>query len=211
MRGLPARRVASTALCAALLVGVTGTVAVAGDAFRDREQGAAPGASVPGANELLSEVQSRPELHGELAPVSDLLTAALTADHGRLSPARAEKLGAAAKAAPARAARAHADRAADPASDTPAALQKAIDALVAAATSGDAGQVTTAINALLTGVVDFVNSSLSGAGLPTSGASLPPLPSLPPLRSLPPLPSLPPAPSLPPLPSTPVPTPTVAS
>ncbi|MFI8945211.1 hypothetical protein ACIGO6_01670 [Streptomyces sp. NPDC053750] len=92
MPALPARRLALGACCAALLVGITGPAAMAADPARERT----PAAS---SDTLLVQVRSLHADEGELAPVADLLEAVLAADGGRLSPAEATKLGAAAKEA----------------------------------------------------------------------------------------------------------------
>ncbi|WP_306453552.1 hypothetical protein [Streptomyces sp. Tue6028] len=60
--------------------------------------------------------------------------------------------------------------------DALAALQAAVDALLKAATSGDAAQVAPAVTAVVTGLVDFVAATVLGGGLPAP--DLPGLPSL---------------------------------
>ncbi|MFF4038987.1 hypothetical protein [Streptomyces sp. NPDC001816] len=57
MRVLPVRRLASTTLCAALLVGIAGPAAVAADSARERTH-AGSHSAVPGADALLSQVRS---------------------------------------------------------------------------------------------------------------------------------------------------------
>jgi hypothetical protein len=96
MRALPARRIASSALCAALLVGVTGPVAMVADSARGHGQ-VASDARLPGADVRL--VQIGKLNWGTLTPVADLLNAVLRDNDGRLSAAEATKLGDAAKAA----------------------------------------------------------------------------------------------------------------
>ncbi|MCX5056964.1 MULTISPECIES: hypothetical protein [unclassified Streptomyces] len=61
--------------------------------------------------------------------------------------------------------------------DALAALQKAVDALLAAVTSGDVGQVVPAVTGVLTALVNFLAATLLGGGLPA--ANLPGLPTLP--------------------------------
>ncbi|MFC9126559.1 hypothetical protein ACFT4A_06910 [Streptomyces sp. NPDC057099] len=100
MRALPARRIASSALCAALLVGITGPVAMAADSTRGHGH-AASDARLPGADVRLVQIQRIN--WGTLTPVADLLNAVLR-DNGRLSAAEATKLGDAAKTALAEAA-----------------------------------------------------------------------------------------------------------
>ncbi|MGW5613958.1 hypothetical protein [Streptomyces sp. NPDC003877] len=90
---LPARRIATPALCATLLLGVTGPVAVAADSASVPER--APTASrapVPDADALLGQVEGLGELGGVLTPVADLLTAVLKADGGQLPPSQAAEL-----------------------------------------------------------------------------------------------------------------------
>ncbi|MBZ9637957.1 hypothetical protein [Streptomyces sp. PSKA30] len=97
MRALPARRIATSALCAALLVGITGPAALAADSTREHSRVLSPEVRPSGADALIAQV--RAYNRGELAPVADLLRAALEADNGQLSAAEARKLGAAAKRA----------------------------------------------------------------------------------------------------------------
>ncbi|GAA2525617.1 MULTISPECIES: hypothetical protein [Streptomyces] len=92
MRALPARRIALGACCAALLLGITGPAATAADPARERT----PAAS---SDALLAQVRSLDADEGELAPVVDLLEAALETDGGHLPPAEARRLGEAAKKA----------------------------------------------------------------------------------------------------------------
>ncbi|MEU1531205.1 hypothetical protein [Streptomyces fagopyri] len=245
MRVLPARRIATSALCATLLLGIAGPAATAAGSApaRGRTHAAAP---VPGADALLTQVQSLANISGVLAPVTDLLNAALKADAGQLSAADAAKLSQAVKDAIAKATatlpavpatpsvpalpstpalpatpavpavpslknadergdterrgdagqqddkapRARGSRAAaDLSGDALTALQKAVDALVKAVTSGDATQVVPAATAVVTGLVNFVVAVVLGGGLPAP--NLPGLPALPglPTASLPSLPA----------------------
>lgn len=96
MRALPARRIASSVLCATLLLGIAAPVAIAadGDSARGRTHAAAP---VPGADALLAQVQALGDIGGVLAPVTDLLNAVLKADDGQLSADQAATLGQAVK------------------------------------------------------------------------------------------------------------------
>ncbi|MBV1939580.1 hypothetical protein KUF83_23895 [Streptomyces sp. BV286] len=93
MRALPARRIATSALCATLLLGITGPVAVAADhgSTSDARPIAAQ-APVPGADALLAQVKSLGDVGGVLKPVTDLLDAVLKADNGQLPAADAAKL-----------------------------------------------------------------------------------------------------------------------
>ncbi|MGW2743787.1 hypothetical protein [Streptomyces sp. NPDC001450] len=96
MRVLPARRLASTTLCAALLVGIAGPAAVAADSARGRTH-AGSHSAVPGADALLAQVRSLRNVDPVLNPVIDLLEQSL--QKGRLTPDQARKLGDAAKEA----------------------------------------------------------------------------------------------------------------
>ncbi|MFD7058729.1 hypothetical protein [Streptomyces sp. NPDC059906] len=227
---LPARRIATSALCAGLLIGISGPAVMAadGDSVRERTH-AASRAPLPDAEELQSQVGSLAALGGVLTPVTDMLTAVLKADDGQLSATDADKLSAAVKDALAKADAADTD--ADDAATTPgtatpaqppavtapeagtdtpvtlpapvtapvsapgddgtaaasdltasanAALQKQIDALVKATTSGTAEQVTPAVNDLMTGIVNVVAATMVGNGLPAADlAGLPGVPTAP--------------------------------
>ncbi|MFD5496457.1 hypothetical protein ACFWH4_27055 [Streptomyces sp. NPDC127091] len=90
MRALPARRIAFGALCAVLLVGVTGPAALAADPAGEHGRVASPGAP-------LVQVRNSDVRGDELAPVADLLTAVTRADDGRLPAAGVRMLGDTAK------------------------------------------------------------------------------------------------------------------
>ncbi|MGW2297164.1 hypothetical protein [Streptomyces violaceorubidus] len=115
---LPARRIATSALCAGLLIGLSGPAVMAadGDSVRERTH-AASHAPLPDAEELQSQVSSLAGLGGVLTPVTDLLGAVLKADNGQLSATDADKLSDAAKGALAMAEAADTD--ADAAATTP--------------------------------------------------------------------------------------------
>ena len=198
---LPARRIATSALCAGLLIGLSGPAVMAadGDSVRERTH-AASRAPLPDADELQSQVGSLAGLGGVLTPVTDMLTAVLKADNGQLSAADAEKLSAAVEDALAKveAADTDADDAAvtapEAGTDTPvtlpapvtaqnedgtaaasdlsataqAELQKQIDALVKATTSGTADQVSPAVEDVMTGIVNVVAATMVGSGLPAA-------------------------------------------
>ncbi|MEU6356318.1 hypothetical protein ABZ896_44595 [Streptomyces sp. NPDC047072] len=81
---------------------------------------------------------------------------------------------------------------ADLVADALAALQKAVETLLTAVTSGDPTKVVPAVTGVLTGLVNVLAATLLSGGLPApSLAGLPPLPSLP--VSPPSLPVSPPA------------------
>lgn len=99
MRALPVRRIATSVLCASLLLGAAGpAIAAESDTSHGSVQEAAR-APVPGADKLLAQAKTLGDAGGVLTPVTDLLTAALKADKGQLPAAEATKLADAAKAA----------------------------------------------------------------------------------------------------------------
>ncbi|MEV0244024.1 hypothetical protein AB0I06_29500 [Streptomyces sp. NPDC050674] len=204
---LPARRIATSALCATLLLGVTGPAAVAADSASAQEHTrAASRAPVPDADELLGQVESLGGLGGVLVPVADLLTAVLKADDGQLPHSQAAELStsvqdaidhatAAAPAATATPGATSSDTPLPQASTLPApvedgtelsegltaealaALEKATDGLVKAVTSGESAQVAPAVHSVVAGLVNAVAATLVGSELPAP--DLAGLPSLP--------------------------------
>ncbi len=103
MRALPVRRLATTTLCAALLLGTAGpALASVGDAPSDPARTASR-APAPDAKALLGQAQQLGGLGWVLTPVTDLLTAVLKAPESKLSPEDAKKHVDAVKAAPAEA------------------------------------------------------------------------------------------------------------
>ncbi|MGW2934367.1 hypothetical protein ACWDA7_21500 [Streptomyces sp. NPDC001156] len=206
MRALPARRLASSALCATLLLGITGPAAVAAghDSARGRPQVAT--APLPGADALLARAQELSSINSAVVPVTELVTAVLKADNGQLSASDAARLGKAAKDAIAKmgspaspAPMTSPTRSASPApmtsptrsavlGDALADLQTTVDRLMAAATSGDSTRVLPAAARVLGALVKVVVSDMIEGGLPAM-SSLPPTPSLPPMPSLRPMPS----------------------
>ncbi|MFJ6069456.1 hypothetical protein ACIQFU_01205 [Streptomyces sp. NPDC093065] len=222
---LPARRIATSALCAGLLIGLSGPAVMAadGDSVRERTH-AASRAPLPDAEELQSQVAGLAGLGGMLTPVTDMLTAVLKADNGQLSATDADKLSAAVKDALAKADAADTDAddaattpgtstpaqppatAPEAGSDTPVTLpapvtaqsddgtaaasdlsaaaqtelQKQVDALVKATTSGTAEQVSPAVKDVMTGIVNVVAATLVGNGLPAADlVGLPGVPTAP--------------------------------
>ncbi|MFF8929211.1 hypothetical protein ACF1AO_18270 [Streptomyces longwoodensis] len=251
MRRLPVRHVASTALCAALVIGIAGPAAAAVGTAREHAPAAAH-APVPGADELLAQVKSLGDLGTVLTPVTDLLADALKSDSGQLTSAQATKLGDAIKdviaritatnaaasatsstpsapSAPSVApssstadelpyttlpfplgknahdrAAAHGKRAADLTDEALADLQKQIDVLLTAVTSGNVTDVVPAATGLISRLVNLVTATLLGSGLPAADlAALPSLPDLPTTPDAPVTPALPALPDIPALPETP--------
>jgi hypothetical protein len=92
MRALSARRLASSSLCAALVLGITAPAALASDrdSSHDRTRVTAP---VPAADALMTQVESLDDLTRALKPVTALLTSVLRQDDGQLSAAQAARLG----------------------------------------------------------------------------------------------------------------------
>ncbi|MER5430605.1 hypothetical protein [Streptomyces sp. NPDC002588] len=174
MRGLPVRRIASTAVCATvvpLVLGFAAPTAVAAGAAHERGAAAA-GAPVPGADALLARAENLGGPGAVLEPVTDLVTTALEADDGRITADRAKQLSDAIDAATAKITAADsappADRkaAADPVDDALAALEVQVAALLAAVTSGDADQVLPAATGVVTGLAALLAAALDAAGLP---------------------------------------------
>ncbi|MGW7255733.1 hypothetical protein [Streptomyces sp. NPDC054834] len=178
-------RIASGALCAAVLVGITGPAAMAADPALERSHAASPDTPLPGADALVAKLRSLNSFGAEATAVTDLVDAALQADNGRLSAAEARKLGDAAKRALAKAAAKAATRgalpaltrgtvapgaaerrAADPTSDALDALEEAIDNLVQAAVSGDIDQVYPSATELLTDAIKLLTATLVDNALP---------------------------------------------
>ena len=168
MRGLSTRRIASAALCAALLVGITAPAAMAADSTRGRSHAAAH-APVPGTDAQLARVKSLGNLGGSFTPITKLLNTALKADNGQLSAAQATRLVNATKQAVTRVTpkAAATPQARDAVSDALAALQNALDALQKAVASGDADQVATAVTAVMTALTNYLTVTPLGNGLPT--------------------------------------------
>ncbi|MGW5324901.1 hypothetical protein [Streptomyces sp. NPDC004014] len=96
MRALPPSRLASAALCAALLVGIAGSAAVATDLAGERTRTARHPA-VPGADALLARIKALSDTGSVPAPAAELLERSLR--EGRLTPGEAHRLGEAAKRA----------------------------------------------------------------------------------------------------------------
>ncbi|WP_371671386.1 hypothetical protein OG985_29470 [Streptomyces sp. NBC_00289] len=93
MRALPARRIASTALCATLLLAIAAPAALAAESHPDREHTrAASHQPVADAEALVAQVKSLGDLGDVLTPVTDLLNAVLKSDSGQLSAVEANSL-----------------------------------------------------------------------------------------------------------------------
>ncbi|HEY8981905.1 MAG TPA: hypothetical protein VIU15_20255, partial [Streptomyces sp.] len=100
MRGLSVRRIASTALCASLVLGVAAPTALAADGTARERGAAAAQAPLPvDAGALLAQTKSLGDLGALLTPVADLLDSVLKAPDGQLTPDKAAALSDAVKAA----------------------------------------------------------------------------------------------------------------
>ncbi|MFI0085732.1 hypothetical protein [Streptomyces bobili] len=212
MRGLPVRRTALTALCATLVLGIAAPTALAADGEATRERThAVPSAPLTGADALLARARVLDEVQPVLTPVTDLLDTSLGSGGDRIGADRARRLGAAAEEAltevtkaaaptgtpPSAGTRAQ-NRAADVTDDVLADVQKQVDALLAAATSGDVGQILSSATSLVNGLTDMVTSLVDSLSLPALEDLLPELPALPETPELPTTPELPvEAPALP--------------
>ncbi|MEU6495882.1 hypothetical protein AB0D09_29330 [Streptomyces sp. NPDC049097] len=207
MRDLPARRLATTSLCATLVLGMAGPTAVASDHGSSRDviqvtESHPPTSPVPGADAFLTQVQRVAGADGTVAPVTDLLNAVLAADNGRLSADKAAGLGKAVKDAIAKMGGATSTASATSApGDVLGALQKSVDKLISVSTAGQSGDVLPAARDVLGSLVRVVLAGLIVGGLPHH-------PGMPVLPSLPPMPTMPATPSLRPMP---VPSPAVTA
>jgi hypothetical protein len=148
MRALPARPIALGALCAALLAGVTGPVAMAADTASEHNSLVSSDTPLPSAQTLLGEVKNLNARGAGLAPVADLLTAAVESDDRALAPAEAEELGEAAKDA--------LEKAAEKTAATKAATQAPATELLVPATGADL--IGDALDAVQKAVDDLLGS-----------------------------------------------------
>ncbi|MGW1257235.1 hypothetical protein ACWD5Q_19155 [Streptomyces sp. NPDC002513] len=174
MRVLSARRFASPALCALLLIGITGPTAVAADHASARGRVPAETAPLPPSADVL------------VRPVTDLLDAVLKAHHNRIPADEAARLGKALDDAIAQVTMASPATQAPDAdeADAIADLRQSTDKLLAAATSDDTSQVapaaTTVVNDLAKVLAaGFVTGGLLPLPNPSGPSALPSLPSVP--------------------------------
>ncbi|MEU6677436.1 hypothetical protein [Streptomyces sp. NPDC046925] len=98
MHALPVRRIATSVLCASLLIGTAGPV-VAAESDTPHGTTREARAPVPGAEALMTRVTSMSDAGRVITPVTDLLSAVLKADKGQLPAAEAAKLAAPVKEA----------------------------------------------------------------------------------------------------------------
>ncbi|MEV4341689.1 hypothetical protein [Streptomyces sp. NPDC049590] len=164
MRDLPARRLASTVLCAAVLAGLTGPVAFAADAAgehgRTASRASVPASSLPATakEDLLAQVRALGRAHPGLSPVVDLFGRSL--EEGRLPADEARRLGEAAKEAITRTAAAQSATAVTIAS--PAAPVTTRQAHAGAPVARDA--LDDALDALRTALDNLVKAITGAAG-----------------------------------------------
>lgn len=91
MPALPIRRIASSALCTTLLLGIAAPTALGADSDtrRGRSDATAP---IPNADVLLTQSRALDNLGGVLEPTTDLVQHVLKADYGQLTVAEATQL-----------------------------------------------------------------------------------------------------------------------
>ncbi|MDT0469020.1 hypothetical protein [Streptomyces gibsoniae] len=162
MRVLPARRFASSALCAMLLIGITGPTALAADHASARGRVPAETAPLPPSADVL------------VRPVADLLNAVLTANHGRIPADQAVRLGKAVDDAIAKVSMASPSVNAPDAGedDAIADLRQSTDKLLAAATSDDTSQVAPTATRVLNDLVKVLGAGfVSGELMPLPNPS----------------------------------------
>lgn len=183
MRDLPVRRLAFSALCATLVLGTAGPAVAADRASGGRTHVTA---TVLGADALTARVQGLADAGGVVAPVTELLSAVLKAHNGQLPADQAAKLGKAVKDAIAKASADSPSPTLSPLQGNAlAALQGAVDRLIATVTSGDSRRVLPAAANVLACLVKVVISGVAGSGT----TSLPPMPPLPPMPTITGIPS----------------------
>ncbi|MFJ3820260.1 hypothetical protein [Streptomyces nodosus] len=162
MRDLPAWRLVSCTLCAAVALAATGPTALAADRS-PRLRTHPTTAPAPGKDTLPARGHGMDGADEVAPPVADLLRAVLRADNGRISADEASKLGKAVKDAIAKvdtsAPTASAERSRG---DGLARLREAVDRLIAAATSDNSRQVLPSAMGLLDGLAAVMAGDLSG-------------------------------------------------
>ncbi|WP_240634471.1 MULTISPECIES: hypothetical protein [Streptomyces] len=116
----------------------------------------------------MAQIKSLGNLGEAVTPVTGLLNTVLKADNGQLATTEATQLIKAVKQAIADVTpKAVGDpQAKDAVSDALAALQKSLDTLLDAVTSGDSGKVATAVTGVVTALVNYVAATLLASGLP---------------------------------------------
>ncbi|MEU1014755.1 hypothetical protein ABZ383_13690 [Streptomyces sp. NPDC005900] len=187
MRALPVRRIATSALCATLVLGTAGpALALPVDGTPRDQTWTAHRAPAPAPETMLAQARQLHDAAGVITPTTELLTAVLKAPGHKLSPEDVEKyyeaMWRAVEATGAKAPGAPADpkAPADPRASALTALQKANTTLLEATAAGDVAAVRTHAPALVTGMVNVVAATLVVGGLPTPDlAGLSPLPNAP--------------------------------
>ncbi|MFF3844566.1 hypothetical protein [Streptomyces sp. NPDC002328] len=170
----PVRRIASSALCAALVLGIAAPTALAVDGDATRERAAAASRTpVPGADALVGQVEGLGDLGAVLTPVTDLLGTGLTAEGGQLTADQANRLGDAVREA---LAKINATTAATPASLTTPAADMAPSTDAAVTPSGEAATVPSTDAAAVPApageaAAPAADAAVSGTDAGTSAAS----------------------------------------
>jgi hypothetical protein len=195
MPALPVRRLATAALCAALLIGAAAPGFTADAAGERAGRAGVSSAPAPDPKVLLAQTKLLHDISGVITPVTTLLTDVLTAKGGKVDPKAVRKQADAVKKAidtakktvttpaPKALGGPGTDGAKAPRevkADALAVLQSTVDALVKAAAAGDATAVATQVPLVETGLVNVLTATLLGGGLPAPNLSgLPKLPKLP--------------------------------
>ncbi|MEV0121202.1 hypothetical protein AB0I16_06515 [Streptomyces sp. NPDC050703] len=178
MRALPVRRIATTTLCATLLLGTAGPALASADTAPGEETRTAPHTPGQSPKALLAEAKRLHDAGGVITPAADLLVAVLEAKGYELSVAAADKHAQAVRTEaqkvaarqPAAPAGSSAARAPEPPAGSLPALQKTVDNLLKASTTGDATGVVKEGRSLVTGLLQGVLGGLGGAAQPAAPA-----------------------------------------
>jgi len=176
MRALPVRRIATTTLCATLLLGTAGPALASADSAPREESRTAPRAPVQTPETMLAEAKRLHDAGGVITPAADLLVAVLETKNYKLSKAQADKHADAVRAEVRKAAakphalpaKGSAARAPEPPAGSLPALTKTIDGLLKATTSGDVKGVLTQAPTLVSGLLQGLTSGLGGAAQPAA-------------------------------------------
>ncbi|WNO70838.1 MULTISPECIES: hypothetical protein [unclassified Streptomyces] len=194
------RVMAPPALCAALVFTAVGPAAAVTSVPDTVPAAAAVQSAIPGATELSRQVEVMRHTHGVPPAMTDFLTDVLATDAGRMPLATAIRHKANLQVAMATLEMNRTDRAvrADAIGDALADLQKTLDELLGAATSGltnVVGSLLGVVTGLLDTVLGTVTGLLSGVSLPAAAqaetAALPATPALPAAAVAPEVPALP--------------------
>ncbi|WP_369216548.1 hypothetical protein [Streptomyces flavofungini] len=176
MRALPVRRIATTTLCATLLLGTAGPALASDDTAPREETRTAPRAPAT-PESLLIRAKELHDAGGVVTPAADLVVAVLQAKDHKLSAAQAEEHAEAVRKAAAAEPRdlpddeATAGKAPEPPVGGLGDLQGTIDKLLTATTKGDLTGVLKEAPNLLTGLLKTVLGGTGGAAQPAAPAA----------------------------------------